>query len=75
MASLSGAILLNTFKTFILFPGIITNFPFSVLSIAYFATYSLDNAFMLNLTFATLLKFVATGPGHNALIVTFDFCC
>ena len=70
---MSGDILLKKRNTFILKPGTITSFPFKALSIPYFATYSLDNAFMLKCTFATLLKFVATGPGHYTLTFTFDF--
>ena len=55
-------------------PGIIKNLFFNILFIVYLATYSLVNEFKPNFTPATLLKFVFTGPGHNTLIFTLDFC-
>ena len=54
-------------------PGIIINFPFSALSIPIFATCSLGILGALKTTFATLLKFVSTGPGHKMLIFTLLF--
>ena len=72
MLIVSGDILLKNLAIFIFQPGIIKNFPFKVLFIAYLATYSLDKLFNANFTFATLLKFVFTGPGHKTLILTFD---
>src|SRR5699024_10064094 len=68
----SGNILENALTHLFKTPGIMINLPFRVLSIPYFATLSLDILGALNTTFATLLKFVLTGPGHNILILTFD---
>ena len=52
--------------------GIIISFPLNIFLIEYFATYSLDIDFKSNETFALLLKFVLTGPGHKTDILTFD---
>ena len=43
-----------------------------MLSMAYLLANSLVSDDMLNFTLATLLKFVATGPGQNMDIFTFD---
>ena len=51
-------------------PGVISVFPFSILSTVYFATYSLVNELKLNFTFATLLKLVSTGPGFSVPTLT-----
>ena len=59
---------------FIVTPGIIINLFFSIFLIVNFATYSLENEGNPNLTPATLLKLVFTGPGHNTLILTLEFC-
>ena len=55
---------------FIFNPGIINNLFLNILSIAYLATYCDVSAFIENSQFATLLKFVSTGPGHKILICT-----
>ena len=54
--------------------GNIKVLPFIIFFTAYLATCLLSASAMLNFTSATLLKFVFTGPGHKALIFTFDFC-
>jgi hypothetical protein len=52
--------------------GIIISLFLNILSIAYLLANSLVSDDMLNFTLATLLKFVATGPGQNMDIFTFD---
>ena len=68
-----GNILLIHFSAFIVNPGTITSLPASILSTAYFATYSLDKELKPNFTPATLLKLVFTGPGQRTLTFTLDF--
>ena len=59
--------------TFIFIPGIIINFFFNNCFIAYSLTYLLLNGLIENLTPATSLKLVSTGPGHKHETTTLDF--